>query len=143
MRSFAIALAIAAIACAGGKPQCPAFKPAAPGPAFLWKVERAGAVLWLYGTLHDAGLDAVPAVAIAAFESSRRLITELGDVSPDPDVFRAHARIASGPGIDQRLPADDWWDLRDALLGKLDEDDLRRAKPWYAMSLLTTYASPS
>lgn len=141
---FLAALAFAfTVACGSTTPQCPVVAPVAPGPAFLWKLEKGGSVVWLYGTIHDAGLDAVPAAALAAFESSPRLVTELGDVSPDPDVVRDHARIASGKGIDQLLPADDWWDLRDTLRGKIKEDDLRRAKPWYAMSLLTTYASPT
>jgi len=69
--------------------------------------------------------------------------TELGEGEPDPDVFRKYARNASGKGIDQLLPTDDWWDLRDALRGKIKEDDLRRAKPWYAMSLLSTYLAPA
>lgn len=100
--------------------------------------------MWLYGTIHDAGMDAVPATARAALEKSVRLVTELGDVEPDPDVLIKHARITSGPGIDQLLPPDDWFDLRDALRGsKTKEDDLRRARPWYAMSLLTTYMVPS
>ena len=132
------------VACGGAKPQCPIVAPAAPGPAFLWKAHKdGGAVVWLYGTIHDAGLDAVPPAALAAFDTAPRLITELGDVTPDPYVFRDHARIASGKGIDQQLPADDWWDLRDALLGKVKEADLRRAKPWYAMSLLTSASSPT
>jgi uncharacterized protein YbaP (TraB family) len=129
-------------ACAGATQQCPVVEPTAPGPTFLWKVSKGGRAGWLYGTIHDAGLAAVPRAAQDAFESSERLITELGEEQPDPDMFRKHARIERGKGIDQLLPTDDWWELRDALLGKIKEDDLRRAKPWYAMSLLTTYSSP-
>lgn len=131
------------VACSSAKPQCPIVQPVTPGAPFLWQAHRGGDVVWLYGTIHDAGLDAVPQAARAVFEKAPRLITELGDSSVDPDVFRTYARIASGKGIDQLLPADDWWDLRDALLGKIEEDDLRRAKPWYAMSLLTTYLGPA
>lgn len=139
-----VALAVAfTIACGSARPQCAVVAPAAPGPAFLWKVEKDGAVVWLYGTIHDAGLEAVPAAALAAFDASPRLVTELGDVEPDPDEFREQARIRSGKGIDQLLPTDDWWDLRDALLGRIKEDDLRRARPWYAMSLLTSQLSPT
>jgi len=130
-------------ACGSAKPQCPIVEPTTPGAPFLWKAHKGGDVVWLYGTIHDAGLDAVPQTAKTALEHSVRLITELGDATPDPDVFRKHARIATGKGIDQLLPADDWWDLRDALLGKIKEDDLRRAKPWYAMSLLSTYLAPT
>jgi uncharacterized protein len=135
---FVVALA----ACGAAKPACPVVEPTAPGPAFLWKAHKGGDVVWLYGTIHDAGLDAVPAAAQTAFAASPRLITELGDEPPDPDVFRKYARN-TGKGIDQLLPSDDWYDLRDALLGKVKEDELRRAKPWYAMSLLSTHSAPS
>jgi uncharacterized protein len=138
----ALLLACFVAACGGAKHSCPVVEPTAPGPTFLWKASKGGRVGWVYGTIHDAGLDAVPRVAQEAFEKSERLITELGEEEPDPDVFRKHARIERGKGIDQLLPADDWWELRDALLGKIKEADLRRAKPWYAMSLLTTYSAP-
>ena len=39
------------------------------------------------------------------------------------------------------LGADDWWDLRDELLGVIAEDDLKRVRPWYAMVLLSSHAS--
>jgi len=130
-------------ACASTTPPCPIAEPVARGPAFLWKAHKDGAVVWLYGTIHDAGLDAVPAPALAALDSSPRLLTELGEISPDPDEFREYTHIRRGKGLDQLLPVDDWWDLRDALLGKVKEAELQRAKPWYAMSLLTTYSSPT
>ena len=142
MRAALALLLVAASACA--KPQqCKLAAPIQPGPAFLWKAHKGGDVVWLYGTIHDAGMEAVPAVARDAMEKSVRLLTELGDVKPDVDEFRKHARIASGPGIDQQLPTNDWWDLRDTLRGKIKEADLARAKPWYAMSLLTGYMAPS
>jgi len=133
---------VACGACGAAKPQCPVTDPIKPGPPFLWKADKGGDVVWLYGTIHDAGIDAVPQVALIALEKSVRLVTELGDVTPDGDAFRKHARIASGMGIDQQLPSDDWWDLRDALLGKVKEAELSRAKPWYAMSLLSTHLAP-
>jgi uncharacterized protein YbaP (TraB family) len=137
----ALLLVCFALACGGAKQQCPVVEPPTAGPTFLWKASKGGRGGWLYGTIHKSGLDSIPRVAQEAFEKSDRLITELGEEELDPDVFRKHARIASGKGIDQLLPADDWWELRDALLGKVKEDDLRRAKPWYAMSLLTTHLS--
>jgi hypothetical protein len=141
--TFAV-IAVVAVACAP-KRQCvlPPIAAEARGPAFLWKVHKGGDALWLYGTIHDAGMEAVPLVAREALEKSVRLVSELGDQTPDRDRFRELARIASGPGIDQQLPASDWYDLRDALLGRIREDDLRRAKPWYAMTLLTTHMTPS
>src|SRR5262249_50838906 len=42
-----------------------------------------------------------------------------------------------------QLPASDWWDLRDALRGVVDEDALKRARPWFAMSQLTAAMAPS
>jgi uncharacterized protein len=144
-RTPLVLLGLLAVACGGAKPACPPIEPLERGPAFLWKAapKDGRAIVWLYGTIHNAGLDAVPPAALAAFDRSSRLVTEVGDGKPDPDDFRQRARIASGKGIDQQLPADDWWDLRDALRGKIKEDDLRRARPWYAMSLLTSYTSPT
>ena len=137
-------LALVASGCTHHECQLPAIPASAHGPAFLWRVHKGGDIVWLYGTIHDAGMDAVPQLARDALEKSVQLLTELGDVDPDPDVFRKHARIASGPGIDQLLAPNDWYDLVDALRGsRTKEDDLRRAKPWYAMSLLTTYLVPS
>src|SRR5262249_54967412 len=39
------------------------------------------------------------------------------------------------------IGADDWYDLRDAV-GARAEDELRRARPWYAMALLTSAMAP-
>lgn len=137
-------LVLLLVASCGGKQQCPVAPPTtAKGAPFLWRVQKGGDVVWLYGTIHDAGLDAVPKSALDALDASPRLVSELGEQEPDRDEFREHARIKSGPGIDQQLSTDDWYDLRDSLIGKVKEDDLRRAKPWYAMSLLTTYLAPS
>lgn len=137
-------LVLLVVASCGGKQHCPVAPPTTTkGPPFLWRVQKGDDVVWLYGTIHDAGLDAVPQSALDALDASPRLVSELGDQEPDRDELREHARIKSGPGIDQQLSSDDWYDLRDALIGKVKEDDLRRAKPWYAMSLLTTYLGPS
>jgi len=92
--------------------------------------------VWLFGTIHDAGLPAVQPSVLAALAASKRFASELGDAEPDKDAMRELSRIERGPGIDQQLKTDDWWDLRDALRGKIREDDLRRARPWYALILL-------
>lgn len=139
---FALVVALTA-ACGSAKPQCAVVTPSVPGPTFLWKAQKGGDVVWLFGTIHNTGLDAVPPAARDALAKSPRLVTELGDVDVDADLFRKYARNASGKGIDQLLPANDWWDLRDAMLGKVKEDELRRMRPWYAMSLLTKYLAPS
>jgi uncharacterized protein YbaP (TraB family) len=134
---------LVALAGCSSAPRCEVAKPTAKGQPFLWRVQKAdGPVVWLYGTIHDYGLDAVPKDALAALDSSRRFLSELGDSSPDPDKFRELARIASGKSLDQLLPTDRWWDLRDALQGVVKEDDLRRYRPWYAMSLLTSTMAP-
>jgi uncharacterized protein YbaP (TraB family) len=135
-------LCMLVVACAS-KPACPVVPlPATPGPAFLWRVQKDAGVVWLFGTIHDAGLDLVPPVALDAFAGATRIATELGDEPPDVDTFRRYARIASGPGLDHQLSSDDWYDLREALRGVVKEDDLRRAQPWYAMTRLSTKAAP-
>jgi uncharacterized protein len=144
VRLALLLVCVAALGCAK-KPQCKLepIPPGANGGAFLWKAHRGGDVVWLYGTIHDSGIDAVPQVAKNALEKSVRFVSELGDAVPDREVFRKYARVEDGPGIDQRLPASDWYDLRDALIGTIKEDDLRRAEPWYAMTLLSTKMAPT
>ncbi|MEJ7601771.1 MAG: TraB/GumN family protein, partial [Kofleriaceae bacterium] len=46
-------------------------------------------------------------------------------------------------GLDQQLSTDDWSDLRDTLAGVVKEEDLKRARPWFAMTRLTATVSPS
>ena len=141
MRFVVLALVVAIAGCAKA-PQCKVAPITRAEPAFLWRVSKGADVVWLYGTIHDAGMDAVPKVALDAMAKSVRVVTELGATAPDPEVFRKYARVRAGPGIDQQLLSSDWYDLRDALRGVIKEDDLRRAAPWYAMSLLTTHIGP-
>ncbi len=144
MRAALLVLALAIAGCA--KPKVCKLEPIAPGsrgPAFLWSVTKGADVLWLFGTIHNTGMESVPKPVMDTLEKSVRVVTELGATTPDPDVFRTYARIQHGKGIDQRLLADDWYDLRDALRGVIKEDDLRRAAPWYAMTLLTTHLAPA
>jgi uncharacterized protein YbaP (TraB family) len=145
MRWLAVVAVIGlAAACSSGRQTCPAVPAVTThGAPFLWKVQGPHAVVWLYGTIHDAGLDAVPPAALDAFAASKRIATELGDEPVDSEAVRTYARIASGPGLEYQLPSDEWYDLRDTLRGKIKEDDLRRAQPWYAMSLLTVASAPS
>ncbi len=138
-----VALLVALAACGSAKPACEV-PPHAHGPPFLWRVQKAGGpVLWLYGTIHDAGLDAVPPAALAAIDASPVFASELGDEQPDADAVRELTRLPRGPSLDQLLGNDDWWELRDALLGVIEEDELKRVRPWYAMSLLSSHATPA
>lgn len=140
-------IVVALIALAGcGAPQRCAVAPAPAGaPPFLWRVQKAdgsGPVVWLFGTIHNGSAADVPAAAWSALASANRFVSEVGDAEPDRDRLVELARIPSGPGLDSLLPVDDWWELRDALRGTVKEDDLRRARPWYAMSRLTSKLSP-
>lgn len=132
------------VGCASAPPPCPVAPAGTPGPPFLWRVDKeGGAVVWLFGTIHDAGLDAVPRAARDALAGSTRFASELGDDEPDDrDKLRELMRIKSGPGLDQLLPTDDWWDLRDALRDVIKEDELRRVRPWYALILLNRRSAP-
>jgi uncharacterized protein YbaP (TraB family) len=137
------ALLVLLIACTHAAAPCELPAPGPSGPPFLWRVQRGTATLWLFGTIHNAGAGDVPPAALAALASAKRFASELGDVEPDKDKLRDLAVIRTGPGLDTLLPADDWYDLRDALRGKVKEDDLRRARPWYAMTRLMAVASPA
>lgn len=143
MRGLVLGLVVAVLGgCAPKPPACPVDPSTTLGPPFLWRVQKGdGPVVWLYGTVHDAGIAAVPKAALDALAGSRRFASELGGEEPDPDTFRELARIKRGPGIDQQLATDDWWDLRDALRDKIREDELKRARPWYALILLNRRAA--
>lgn len=144
VRSFAVFVVWYLAACAPKPPACPALPTVAQGPAFLWKVHKgAGPTLWLYGTVHDVALAGVPASALAALDGAEVFASELGDVEADPETVRDLTRYKSGLGIDETLPDDDWYALRDALIGTIKEDSLRRLRPWYAMILLNNKVSPN
>jgi len=136
---------LALCACAAKPAPCPAAPAIEPsGAPLLWRVHKAGGpTVWLFGTLHDAGLSAVHPPVLGALAGSPRFASELGDREPDREAMRELSRIERGPGIDQLLATDDWWDLRDALRGKIREDDLKRARPWYALILLNRLSAPS
>lgn len=147
MRWVAVVLAVVfvvVLAACASKPACPvAPTPATPGPPFLWKVQGKPGVVWLYGTIHSAGIDAVPSVALDALAASKRVATELGNEQPDEELFRTYAWNRHGQGLEYQLPESEWDELREALRGKVKEHDLRRAQPWWAMSQLTRAAGPT
>ncbi len=137
-----ILLVVVLVGCAPKPLACPSPPVLAPGPAFLWKVQRdAGPVLWLFGTVHDAGLELVPEVALTAMSQSPRFVSELGTARLDAFEDRDVLRISSGPGIDHQL-GDDWWDLRDEMRGNVKEDELRRMRPWLALVRLNSLRTP-
>jgi hypothetical protein len=144
MSAVAAVVAVALSACGASRPSCEIAASHEPrGAPFLWRVERTGGpVLWLYGTFHD-GHAKVPASAKAVLESVAHFASELGDTEIDPEKLRELARIPSGKGLDSLLPRDDWWDLRDALRDVIEEDALKRARPWFAMTQLTARMAPS
>lgn len=145
MRPWIVGLVVCWLAaCAPKPPACPALPVVPQGPPFLWKVHKdAGPTLWLYGTVHDVAIAGVPPAALAALDGAKVFASELGDVEADPEVVRELTRIPSGLGIDQTLPDDDWYALRDALIGTIKEDALRRVRPWFAMVLLNNKVSPN
>src|SRR5258706_9544918 len=140
----AVATIAAISACGSPPPRCELPHVAAAGQPFLWRVQREhGPVVWLFGTIHDAGIDQVPAPVVAALDAAPRFASELGDVEPDPQTLVDLARLPYGKVLDQMLPADDWWELVDAMRGAMTEDELRHARPWLAMTRLTSHVAPS
>jgi len=140
MRWLLVIGLVFATSCAS-QPACPVAPVAkTPGPPFLWKVQGPHSVVWLYGTIHDAGIDAVPAAALDALAASKRVATELGNEPPDEDVFRTYAWLKHGRGLEYQLPSEEWDQLHDTLRGKVKENDLPRAEPGYGMSMLPRYA---
>lgn len=110
----------------------------------LWRVQgRGGATVWLYGTIHDAGAEDVPAAVWPLLDAAPAFVSELGDAAPDPHKLSELARLPWGQVLDRLLPADDWWDLVNALLGVMREDDLRHAKPWFATIKLVSHMARS
>lgn len=137
-----ILLVVVLVGCAAPRPTCPAPPVLAPGPAFLWKAQRAdGPVVWLFGTIHDAGLELVPRVVLDALDGAPRFVSELGTAEADPDTRRELSFLKSGKGIDFTL-GDDWYDLRDTLRGRIKEQQLARARPWFALILLNNEGAP-
>ena len=117
-------------------------KPADPQP-FLWRVTKDNVVVWLFGTIHNGSGDEVPAAAWGALSGSLQFASELGDSEPDRDRVAKLARIESGKTLDFLLAPDDWYELRDIMRGTVEEEDLRRYRPWFAMIRLTQKVAPS
>jgi uncharacterized protein YbaP (TraB family) len=124
------------VGCAPKPPACPTQPALSAGPAFLWKVQRAnGPVVWLFGTIHDAGLELVPPAVLAALDTAPRFVSELGTAEPDADARRELSFLRTGRGLNFTL-GDDWYTLRDLLAHSIKEDQLARARPWFALIML-------
>lgn len=143
IRRLALGVVSAAlVACA--RPSCPPAK-VFPGPSrpFLWTVAgrsaQARGRLFLYGTFHAAGDADIAPAARTALEASPVFVSEVGDMPPDS--VRAAATLPRGQSLQTLLGADAWFELRDALSGVIDDENLRHVRPWYAMSLLTSASS--
>jgi uncharacterized protein YbaP (TraB family) len=134
MVRFAVALLLALTSCARTCPPPRAFP--AGGRPFLWEARGpAGQLVWLYGTIHVGGAEDVPKEAWAALDGSKVFVSELGDVPSEE--LEKHVFLPRGKGLDQLLPAESWYDLRDTLVPRgVKEELLKRVRPWYAMSLL-------
>jgi uncharacterized protein YbaP (TraB family) len=139
---------IAAIALAASCGSAPApaacrlaARPADPGAApLLWRVRAAGgATVWLFGTIHDVGADDVPPAAWRSLDAAARLVSELGDDEPDRARLAQLARLPWGQVLDHMLSADDWWNLVIALAGAMSQDELRHARPWFALVRLRAH----
>jgi uncharacterized protein len=144
VRAVLVVVTMAALACGSAQPRCELPTIASTGQPFLWRVHgNSGPTVWLYGTIHDVGIDQVPAAAIRALDGAQQFASELGDVEPDPQTLVELARLPYGKVLDQMLPADDWWDLVDAMRDAMKEDDLRHARPWFAMTRLTSHLAPA
>ncbi len=138
---FVVALTMA---CGSSAPRCTIDvpKPADAQP-FLWRATKGDVVVWLYGTIHNGSRGDVPPAVWDALAAAPRFASELGDTEPDGDRLSDLARIQSGPTLDYLLPADDWYELRDVMRGTVKEDDLKRYRPWYAMTRLTAKLAPA
>jgi uncharacterized protein YbaP (TraB family) len=144
LSSFLVAVVAIATACAASPPRCelPAMAPR--GAPLMWRVQRSGgAVVWLYGTVHDSGAADVPAAAWAALDAAAVFASELGVQEPDPRLLAEHARLPWGQVLDRMLPADDWWELVTAMAGAMSEDQLRHARPWFALLRLRSHVARS
>jgi uncharacterized protein YbaP (TraB family) len=82
-------------------------------------------------------------VAWTLIDAAPAFVSELGDAAPDPQKLSALARLPWGQVLDRLLPADDWWDLVNAMLGVMSEDELRHARPWFAMIRLFSHVAQS
>jgi uncharacterized protein len=144
LSSFVVAAVAIAGACGASPPRCDLGTFDRRGAPLLWRIQRTGgAAVWLYGTIHDMGAGDVPAAAWSALDQVSVFASELGDLEPDRRQLTELARLPWGQVLDRMLPADDWWDLVTAMAGAMSEDELRHARPWFALLRLRSHVARS
>lgn len=125
-------------------PACPRPSPPARAELLLWQATRADQpTIYLFGTVHHAGRDDIPPTLWEVIGKASHLYTETGSLEPDADEMRDLVRMPPGePPLQQQMSDDDWYELRDALRGTIEEDELARMPPWYAMARLRATVAP-
>ena len=141
----AVAAAIAlGASCGAAPPPCKLALRDVHAAPLLWRVHGpGGGTVWLYGTIHDAGAEDVPAVVWTLLDAAPAFVSELGDAEPDRRALSEAARLPWGQVLDHLLSADDWWALVTAMLGVMSEEELRHARPWFAMVRLIGHMARS
>jgi uncharacterized protein YbaP (TraB family) len=131
----ALAAALVALGCGGAAP-CPRAPRATPadGRPVLFVVSGPRGQMTLFGTFHAAGRDAIPDRALDRLRGSRLLVTEIPPVSLHAG---PRATLPAGESLEEKLGSAAWAELAHAVSRVMDEDALRRAQPWVAMSALT------
>jgi uncharacterized protein YbaP (TraB family) len=135
MRAVLVAAAVAG-GCATAS--CPPSRYQAPVDRrpFLWRVAGARGQVTLFGTVHAAGKRDIPGAALDALRGSSLFVAELPPL--DGERVRELAALPPGESLQRLLGDGPYGELRAALAGQVDEQRLARARPWYAMSLLTS-----
>lgn len=124
----------------------PAQASAAPAEAAhpaLWRIQRGGTTIWLFGTVHvlPPALTWYAGPVARAFEGSDTLVTEIIEKSPEEmrALVAAKAILPQGPSLRDSLPVADRHLFEKALVANgLPPASFDRFRPWYAAVALST-----
>lgn len=137
-----LAFVVALVACRSpaAAPESPASALAKTHPRalFLYRVERAGHVSHLLGTIHVGfGFEEVLTPdAERAFEAARRVITE-ADIGEDPSARLIQAALLpAGESLEAMLDPSSWSELTARVGTQLPPPVLTRLRPWLPAMLL-------